>query len=255
MTCLIFPETDHRMDRLRRRDFYVYVHRDSNGQIFYVGKGSGRRAWSKERDALWYQYVETRSGGKHTVEIIRDGLLEREALELEDQLTLEHGEHLVNWSRPLPSLEVTLSDGRITARTICDEGRITDSAALERHNQMRDSNLEFVQETRLIEDSNLEQAVRNYRKAIETMREYESIVFEFGLVADLMAETHLKVGDPVILDRLTLCLKKLQRPVEMIKEAEQFFSEFPGAKSTSLGKNILKRIERAMKSLPAGNNP
>ena len=111
---------------------------------------------------------------------------------------------------------------------------------------MRDANLEFVQETRLIEESNLEQAVSQYRKAFETMREYESIEFEQGLVADLMADLD-KVGDPVILDRLTLCLKKLRRPREVIMEAERYFSEFPGAKGTSLGKGILRRVEWAKK--------
>jgi hypothetical protein len=236
------------LDKLGRRDFYVYTHRDKNGQIFYVGKGSGKRAWSKERDALWHHYVETRSGGVYTVQIVKDGLLEREALEIEDELMLEHGEYLVNWSRPLPSLEVTIANGQITARTVIDKGRNTDSAALERHNQMHDANLKFVQETKAIEECNPEQAVINYRKALETMREYESIVFERGLVADLMAEVHEKIGAPVILDRLTLCLKKLNRLEEMIAESERYFSEFPGARNTRFGEGVLKRVERARKS-------
>jgi hypothetical protein len=231
-----------------RRDFYVYVHRDRKGQVFYVGKGTGRRAWSKDRDVLWHRYIETRSGGEYSVEIVREGLLEREAEELESELITEHGEHLVNWDRPLPSIELVVADGQIIVKTPRDSGRKTDSAALERRNQMRDANLKFVQETRLVEENNSERAVSQYRKAFETMREYESIVYEHGLVADLTAELlDDKVGDPVILDRITLCLKKLHCPEEMIAESDRYFSEFPGAKSTSIGKRILKRVERARK--------
>lgn len=232
-----------------RRGFYVYFHRDKRAQVFYVGKGTGRRAWSKDRDALWHRYVETRSGGQYTVEIVRDGLLEREAEELESELITEHGEQLVNWDRPWPSIELILADGQVVMKTLRDSGRKTDSAALERYNRMRDANLKFVRESRLIEESNPEQAISDFRKAFETMREYENIEYEHGLVADLMAELDEKIGDPIILDRLTLCLKKLQRPAEMIAEAERYFAEFPGAKSTSLGKNILKRVERAKKSI------
>ena len=233
--------------KVGRRDFYVYVHRDSNGQVFYVGKGTGRQAWSKDRDALWHRYVETRSAGEYTVEIVREGLLEREAEQFESDLITEHSQHLVNWDRPLPYLEFTIGDDEVVVKTICDSGRKTDRAALERYNLMRDANLKFVRETTLIEETNPEQAVSQYRKAFETMREYESIVYEHGLVADLVAELDEKVGDPVILDRLTLCLKKLRRPGEVIMEAERYFSEFPGAKGTSLGKGILRRVEWARK--------
>lgn len=36
-------------------DFYVYVHKKkTNGEVFYVGKGSGKRAWSAfGRNSLW----------------------------------------------------------------------------------------------------------------------------------------------------------------------------------------------------------
>ena len=36
-------------------DFYVYVHKKkSNGEVFYVGKGSGKRAWSSfGRNEIW----------------------------------------------------------------------------------------------------------------------------------------------------------------------------------------------------------
>src|ERR1019366_2593970 len=79
------------------RRFYVYVHRDAADHMFYVGKGTGDRAWRKSRDELWHRYVTERSGGKYSVEIVSDGLNEEEALELEEELIERYGDACTNW--------------------------------------------------------------------------------------------------------------------------------------------------------------
>ena len=75
--------------------FYVYVHRrQTDGKIFYVGKGNGRRAYVKRRNPFW-----TSVANKHgyTVHIIENGLAEAEAFELECFLIAEIGrENLCN---------------------------------------------------------------------------------------------------------------------------------------------------------------
>jgi len=41
--------------------FYAYVHSDQNGKPFYVGKGKGKRAWSRRaRNKWWKKIVEKR---------------------------------------------------------------------------------------------------------------------------------------------------------------------------------------------------
>jgi hypothetical protein len=80
------------------RVFYVYVHKDLSGKIFYVGKGSGQRAWSTARQPIWHYYVDTRLGGKYAVEIVRSNLLNSEAEELEATLVNQYGAQLVNWT-------------------------------------------------------------------------------------------------------------------------------------------------------------
>jgi hypothetical protein len=64
---------------------YVYIHRKaSSGAPFYVGKGTGRRAWDeKKRSALW-----KRTAKKHGffVEIVQSGLQEWAAFEIETGL-------------------------------------------------------------------------------------------------------------------------------------------------------------------------
>lgn len=78
---------------------YVYIHRkSSDGSPFYVGKGSGKRAWfSKAGRSRYWNNVASKHGV--TVEIYKDNLSERDALELEVILIKElrdKGESLVN---------------------------------------------------------------------------------------------------------------------------------------------------------------
>lgn len=74
------------------------------------------------------------------------------------------------------------------------------------------------------------------------MREYEAMTLEHGLIAELGGGPDW--GDPNILNRLTLCLKKLRRHSEMIAEADQYFAEFPSAKNMSVGKQVMARIDK-----------
>jgi hypothetical protein len=65
--------------------FYVYAHYEADtGRLFYVGKGSGRRAWSRaSRNKHWLAIA-----AKHdfSVKIIRDGLSEKAAYKLEAEI-------------------------------------------------------------------------------------------------------------------------------------------------------------------------
>lgn len=72
------------------RDYYVYVHRRAtDGSVFYVGKGKGRRATeTRSRNRLWHNIVK-----KHgfTVEYVCTGMQEWWALEMERELIAFHG--------------------------------------------------------------------------------------------------------------------------------------------------------------------
>jgi len=76
--------------------FYVYVHRKaSTGAVFYVGKGTNARAWSKQgRNPQWHRTVK-----KHglVVEVVQRNMQEWWAFELEADLIAFHGrENLSN---------------------------------------------------------------------------------------------------------------------------------------------------------------
>lgn len=207
----------------------MYVHRDKSGRIFYVGKGTGDRAYRRDsRHPVWHAYVQRRLNGEYDVQIIRDNLTEEEAESLEARLIEALGPQLVNWINP---------------------GRQFDYAAIEKYHAMRTENRRFVAETRPLEATDPHEAIRRYRLALQRMREYESMVLERGLVAELMSEIASRGGDLTILDRLTLCLWRTGQYEELIAEATQYFAEFPVDKERSLGKVILRRVERARKAL------
>jgi len=66
--------------------YYIYAHFNSAGELFYIGKGSGNRAYVKYgRNKCWYAHA------KHgfSVEILFDGLSNMKALVLEE-VTINH---------------------------------------------------------------------------------------------------------------------------------------------------------------------
>lgn len=68
-----------------RMSCYVYLHRKkSDGRIFYIGKGQGKRAWKKSQRSDWWKRVEAKHG--RTVEIVLRGLTDEQAFELEKGL-------------------------------------------------------------------------------------------------------------------------------------------------------------------------
>ncbi len=75
-----------------KRGYYAYVHREKDkGEVFYVGKGHGRRAWETTgRNDLWLEKTASLGDGWEVV-IIEDDLSEIEAFELEETLVWKYG--------------------------------------------------------------------------------------------------------------------------------------------------------------------
>lgn len=70
------------------KEFYVYQHKiPSTGEIFYIGKGKGNRAFSKVRNKYWHKIA-----GKHeyVVELVKENMTEVEAFKLEEDLIKSH---------------------------------------------------------------------------------------------------------------------------------------------------------------------
>lgn len=78
---------------------YVYVHETLDGKVFYVGKGSGDRAWAKHgRGKQWKDYTRC---VEFVARIIKDGLTDSQAIELESELFNKYRSQLINTVDPI----------------------------------------------------------------------------------------------------------------------------------------------------------
>ncbi len=207
------------------RGNYVYAHLDESGTIFYVGRGVGRRAWSEERHPLWHRYVQKHLAGQYKVQILRDNLTEEESEELESAWIDQCSLHIVNWQ---------------------NFGRKTDFQALDRYHKLRDANRGLIAQAKSVEKTDLEQAIMMYVQAIEAIKEYASIRYEEGLVAELLREEADELGrngEIEALDRLTLGLVRLNRRDEAAKHVASYVALYRRDTERSVYKRIAKRIE------------
>jgi len=79
-----------------RNDFYVYVHtRATDGSVFYVGKGKGKRAWFKGGRSKHWKHIVAKHG--YNVVVVQDNLTEGQSYVLEIILINDIGlENLCN---------------------------------------------------------------------------------------------------------------------------------------------------------------
>ena len=83
---------------MNMKEFYVYVHRrNDTNEVFYVGKGKLRRAWSRGSRNNWWKHIVDKHG--YTVEIVEYFDTEQESFDGEQLLISQHrnnGAQLVN---------------------------------------------------------------------------------------------------------------------------------------------------------------
>ena len=63
--------------------YYVYLHRDLNGVVFYIGKGTKERYKSKQSRSGAWQDIAVKG---YTSQIVKAGMSNRESMILEEQL-------------------------------------------------------------------------------------------------------------------------------------------------------------------------
>lgn len=204
---------------LNEKGFYVYVHETMSGEVFYVGKGTGRRAWVKGRDIHWNNYVENHLNNEYQVRIVYENLSEEEALNKEAELMAHYGDQLLNRQNMSRQLDIDALNNR--NRLIEESEKLALEAELE-------SNLEL--------KSNLFIEALNYHKKSAT------IVFEKGLFGKLSEERPL--GNIRLLDKTIRSLIASEKKEEAMRIFEQYFIDYPQDKELKSVPSILKVIER-----------
>jgi tetratricopeptide (TPR) repeat protein len=167
------------------------------------------------------------------VQIVSYHETEDEALSVESEYIGKYGQQLVNWQ---------------------NSGRGFDYKAIEQYWTAKKANEAFVAETRPLETSNPALAIERYQEAMRRMYEYESLVLERGLVADLNREMGMEEyrGDKKILNRLTLCLWRQGRYRELIDSVDEFVKLYPRLWGPMIDA-IMKRKAKAESILAAAS--
>lgn len=203
---------------------YVYGHRTVDGKLFYIGKGTGGRAWNADRHPLWHRYVNNHLGGQFEIVILRDNLDSSDADQLEAEWTDQESANLVNWT---------------------NFARPTDLEANKRYHTLRQECLGIADEAKTLEASDVSRAIELYNDALTRISGFAHIQSELGLVGQLIMEERQEYGvngELRVLDRLTLCLCRSGRTQEARDVTENYFREFRADLSLSAAERILKRI-------------
>lgn len=188
--------------------FYVYTHKDKNGVVFYVGKGTGDRAHSSDRPAEWHEYVEKRSDGKFSIEIVRDGISEEDALEIEDAVMKVHGGTIVNRANPHAPYDLS------KFHAYC-EAQKSFGAALRRAIDLQKA-------------KQFERAIPEFEAAYALHSEMvRNADYDLGARRGLSSTAFTYHPSSTLVDGYSLVLSKTGRNRELIAFAEQYFRDYP----------------------------
>lgn len=202
---------------------YVYAHRDISGNIFYIGKGSGEYAWSWERPASWLMYVHLRSQSRFFVQILSYHQSNEEARNRALQLVQRYGPALIN------------SDERVraVAFTLRADFHAKHEALQSRYNEVKS-----------LEEGHLKEAVEGYTEALHEAINFDQVMKNNALPTELLLRrerTTLTKVLLLILDRLTLCLRKLGDQEGMANAITDFEKRYPELSETHRQMAVIRR--------------
>jgi hypothetical protein len=212
--------------------FYVYVHRDNAGTVFYVGKGTEQRAYSLDRQPEWHEYVSMRSGGKFSVEILRDNISEDDALLMEDALMAQHATTIINRQ----NIHAPYAPAKMAS--------YAEAARSYDHHLKRA--IELVKKGALVEAfTEFENAYLVYFDVVKNS--------DYGLGARQQLSTaQFNFHPHRLADLYTKALAKAGRHRELIAFAERYFRDY-GDASNPTEQALGKRMERARKAARHGH--
>jgi hypothetical protein len=204
--------------------FYVYVHKDEKGTVFYVGKGTGDRAHVRDRQPEWIEYVSKKSGGNYSVEIVRNNISEEDALQIEDALMAEHANTIINRQNMYSPYDTAKMLAYAEAMRIYSKG-LKRAIDLTKVGKLDEAVVEF------------EAAYARYFDVIKNGN------YDLGARRGL-ASTSFNFHPHALADSYTKALAKVGRNSELIAFAERYFRDY-GEPINRIEVAIKKRMDKA----------
>ena len=147
-------------------------------------------------------------------------------------------------SQEKPSLGVVLDSALATGARLShyDPNHTPDYDRCAEYHERRRANEAFIAETKPLEVSECEEAIRRYRAALQTTRDIEAFSIEHDLFPGYVGGVQEK--NVRVLDRLTMCLIKAGHSAEAVVETDRYFADCPLAAKLTLASAVRKRVEK-----------
>ena len=205
--------------------FYVYFHKDKDGTVFYVGKGTGDRAHSNDRPPEWFEYLDKKSDGKFSVEIVRDGISEEDALEIEDTVMKMYSGTIVNRVNPYAPTDST------KFRAYCEAQRHFGET------------LKLATEFKKAKE--FDKAIQKYEAAyahhLDIIRNAD---YDLSVRKELKSSAFTYHPSSALADGYSMVLAKAGRNRELVAFAERYFRDY-AAPYNKVEDTLKRRMEKA----------
>lgn len=226
-----------------KKRWYIYAHKDTAGNVFYVGKGTGRRAWADRtgtgdgigsaRHESWYWYVDKHLKNEYSVEILQDGLTEDEAFDAEiNQMGQYDPDTLINW-------------GNLHARFVGP----TQKDYAEAQELARQAK-QLCRDLQGYKTDDASAVVGLLVQVLALVYEYAPVLHSLqrtGLVRKIQLEMHGEQqmkGEIAVIDRLSFWMKKTGQLNEAGEIVKEYFETFPNDLRYSEVAAIQKRLAK-----------
>ena len=203
------------------KKYYVYIHLNpTNNEIFYVGKGTGKRKNSRNRNQNWLEYV-SKLEEPHKILVLKDNLTEKESIELEEKVLRKIDIHFNDLTTNIDKSEQILG---IKFEYIIDSSETEYKPRFENFtdSQIIESLLSFPSEKVFVNIANdFEKIYDLFYDNFDEIEEIDEDIFmdlesTIDSITDLIEE--YKVSENESLDDFISDLKRERYDVEIIKE-------------------------------------
>ena len=203
------------------KKYYVYIHLNpTNNEIFYVGKGTGERKNSRNRNQNWLEYV-SKLEKPHKILVLKDNLTEKESIELEEKVLKKIDIHFNDLTTNIDKSEQNLG---IKFEYIIDSSKTEYKPRFENFtdSQIIESLLSFPSEKVFVNIGNdFEKIYDLFYDNFDEIEEIDEDIFmdlesTIDSITDLIEE--YKVSENESLDDFISDLKRERYDVEIIKE-------------------------------------